>query len=567
MEFGVTADSRIIPSGQPTAMTWALNKVIDTKGNYYVITYVNDSTNGQNYPSRIDYTGNASITPTSLAPYNSIQFAYDYARGDVMSGYGKSGSYSHTARLRNVKTFVGTTLVNDYQLTYDVSAATARSRITSIIECDGAGVCLPGSNFTYQNDQLALNGSTYAIPAEETARQFFTQWADIDGDGRQDFCRLIAQGTRNSTTGLYPSYLLTCKITTTTGFGGEVSLWATTTNPAAVISLDDIDGDGKADACMDGTCYLSTGTSFGASIPMAGYSGTRRFNWTVDLNGDGRIDTCWLPTGPYILNQSGSGTADVYCSISQGTSFGPAVLVGSVPEIIVAGACDTSGVDVWYCPSSFAHWADITGDGVPSFCVRDVGAAIPGFQQPTPPISGAYHCRKWSPAGFGPDIATGVLDLGYEATQAWVDINGDGKADLCRIDAAKKARCTLSTGIGYGTTITSSQTFAVNLSAASTVPINAMWLDANADGLVDICDSAGCVFSMGDRFSTIKVGSGPTEFRLDINGDGIPDGCTFTNVIGVGISRTCTLASNGFPDLLTSTTNGLGANYQFCNLR
>ena len=74
MQFGNTTDSRILAQGKTTARDWALNKVSDTKGNYFTVTYVNDTTNGQAYPTRIDYTGNAAA---GLAAYNSVRFVYD----------------------------------------------------------------------------------------------------------------------------------------------------------------------------------------------------------------------------------------------------------------------------------------------------------------------------------------------------------------------------------------------------------------------------------------------------------------------------------------------------------
>jgi hypothetical protein len=74
VEFGNTTDSRILATGTSTARSWAANKISDTKGNYLTFTYTNDTTNGQAYPTRIDYTGNAGA---SIAPYNSVQFEYE----------------------------------------------------------------------------------------------------------------------------------------------------------------------------------------------------------------------------------------------------------------------------------------------------------------------------------------------------------------------------------------------------------------------------------------------------------------------------------------------------------
>src|ERR1700744_1077720 len=83
-ELGNTTDSRILAVGTATARIWAVDKVYDTKGNYFAVTYVNDTTNGQYYPSRIDYTGHG--TAPVLSPYNSVQFAYT-SRADTTPLY------------------------------------------------------------------------------------------------------------------------------------------------------------------------------------------------------------------------------------------------------------------------------------------------------------------------------------------------------------------------------------------------------------------------------------------------------------------------------------------------
>jgi len=66
MEFGHTADSQIRSQGQTSARVWTLDKMSDSKGNYFAVTYTNDSTNGQYYPIEIDYTG-AQILQQTIA--------------------------------------------------------------------------------------------------------------------------------------------------------------------------------------------------------------------------------------------------------------------------------------------------------------------------------------------------------------------------------------------------------------------------------------------------------------------------------------------------------------------
>src|SRR5262249_9343278 len=121
MEFGNTTDSRILAQGKTMARSWALNKVSDTKANYLTVTYVNDNANGQAYPSRIDYTGNAAA---GLATYNSVQFVYNTARPDITPAYHLGSLLQTRVLLTNIKTYAGATWVGDYRLAYQQGSAT-----------------------------------------------------------------------------------------------------------------------------------------------------------------------------------------------------------------------------------------------------------------------------------------------------------------------------------------------------------------------------------------------------------------------------------------------------------
>src|SRR5205807_1899544 len=110
-------------------------------------TYTNDTTNGQAYPIEIDYTGN---TAAGLAPYNKVQFVYA-TRPDITPAYHAGSLLKTTVRLTDIKTYAGATLVADYQLTYQQSAATQNSQITKITLCAGDGSCMPATNFTWTN--------------------------------------------------------------------------------------------------------------------------------------------------------------------------------------------------------------------------------------------------------------------------------------------------------------------------------------------------------------------------------------------------------------------------------
>jgi len=148
MEFGNTTDSRILVQNKPTAAAWALNKLSDTKTNYFKVSYTNDTTNGQFYPTRIDYTGN---TATSLSTNNSVQFIYA-TRPDIVP--------RTTVRMSNVKTYTNSALVSDYRLSYQQSGAAQRSRITSIALCEAGGACLPATTMTWTNERPVAGAYT-----------------------------------------------------------------------------------------------------------------------------------------------------------------------------------------------------------------------------------------------------------------------------------------------------------------------------------------------------------------------------------------------------------------------
>jgi hypothetical protein len=152
LQFGETTDSRAFAVGTTAVRVWAVNQVKDIKTNFYNVTYTNDAVNGQIYPIRIDYTGNAAA---SKPVYDSVQLTYDTtSRVDVVPTYEAGSLIKVTALLTHVKTFVGTSLVSDYQLGYRTGTTSVRTRLTSVTRCDSSGTtCLAPTTFGWQGRQ------------------------------------------------------------------------------------------------------------------------------------------------------------------------------------------------------------------------------------------------------------------------------------------------------------------------------------------------------------------------------------------------------------------------------
>lgn len=208
--------------------------------------------------------------------------------------------------------------------------------------------------------------------------------ADVDGDGRADLCVLVdaeidcALG-RDRSAGAFVRWGQLHDV------GGA---------DAPTLRLADVDGDGRADACVETTdgvaCMVSTRRAFGpprlwgqrASIARPGLE-------LADVDGDHRADLCIVT--PHGLE----------CALSDGSRF--------------------SSASCWSFEGDFegpspVRLADLNGDGRADACAAtEDGVACA--------LSNGRHLTRasiWSPA-HARDIRL-------------ADVSGDGRADLCIVD-------------------------------------------------------------------------------------------------------------------------------------
>jgi hypothetical protein len=495
MEFGNTSNSRILAQGKTSARVWAVNKVGDSKSNYYAVTYYVDAANGQYYPTRIDYTGNSAA---GVSPYNSVVFGYD-ARPDVIQQY-HAGSLVQTAiRMREVRTFAGATLISDYRLTYQQSGSANRSRITSITACDGGGACLPATNFNWTNVAASFGSyqswNTYYTTGAGWINQNTNprMLVDVNGDGLPD---IVGIG----------SGAVAVSLNTGTSFGAPQQ-WSTqfatgsgwTNQNTYPRMLVDVNGDGLPDIVGFGRdavfVALNTGTSFGSYQSWNTYY-TTGAGWIdqntnprmlVDVNGDGLPDIV------------GFGPGAVAVSLNTGTSFG-SQQIWSTQFTTGAGWIDQN--------VNPRMLVDVNGDGLPDLVGFGGGAVVVSLNTGTS-FSGY---QLWSTQFT---TGAGWVDQNVNP-RTLVDVNGDGLPDLV--------------GFGAGAVVVSYNT-------------------GNSFSGYQIWSTQ---FTTGAGWTDQKINP---RMLVDLNGIGFPSVVGFGNG-AVPVSPSA--ASGPLPDLLSSVVNGLG---------
>jgi hypothetical protein len=570
LQFGNTTDSRILAQGKTTARSWGVNKVSDTKGNYFTVTYVNDTVNGQAYPSRIDYTANDAA---SLAAYNSVRFVYDTSRADVLPIYHAGSLIKTTVRLANVQTYAGSALVADYRLAYQQSSASGRSQVASITLCDGAANCLPATAFTWQTGGLTptvvanVAGQDGTLVLRGGTISAAPYVGDFNGDGLPDIMWNYEPPSAPSSDG-------TRVLWTNTGGGGFSVNGNFANQNNSLIGyapiVGDFNRDGRSDVWWyqlagDGTAagptttWLSTaGSGFTIAAGTAAPTGSFQYvpAGVVDINGDYRSDLLWYQVSVANLTAWTTNPNGTVTTTSAGPTGGflgrPAGIGGS---------------------TSFSRSADFNGDGRADLLW-------------TSPTAGAL--ALWLGVGDGTFTQFSGADAsvaGYTAN--FVDINGDGKTDVFWDKADSSGR---STGLRIIWMSRGDGTFDVNANAGgqngTLTGYTANFGDLNGDGLIDILwvqtDTNG--LSTGARVAWIGKGDGTftvvsnyggqdgtlvgyMPILVDFNGDGktdvLWDSRTAADPLHTSGTRVFWLSDGVSPDVITTVTSGVGATVTF----
>jgi hypothetical protein len=247
----------------------------------------------------------------------------------------------------------------------------------------------------------------------------------------------------------------------------------------------------------------------------------------VDLNGDGKADYCDL----YNWN------ADLLrCVMSNGAGFETSPLVFNVGATERGGDGYNWGV----------HWADVNGDGVPDFCRKENQA--PQFScRLGPDFSRQYQL---SMAYVWPGFDFALLPHGRDLSM--VDIDADGRQDVCFLREGEQIVCHLARDEGF-TALPAIAYSAPQLKGHASRKGPRAYVDFNGDGYPDWCrllDDSSVRCSMGSAAGFTGELSLPVVLVpymeganfIDFNGDGKADLCRLGNVVG-GVNLICRLST------------------------
>lgn len=515
VEFGNTNDSRIEAQGKASVRIWAFNKASDRNGNYLTAIYSEDTPNGEAYLNRLDYTGNANANPV-LNPYASVRFIYA-TRPDTGEDKINGSIIKITKRLTNIKTYLGESLVKDYRVAYvnngvyssDTNGTSNGSLLTSVTECDGSGVCLnpttfswtPGTKLTSTFDAPVTGGPANIVAAGET-----------NNDGLADALRYNYDGVCNTSTTTLGKFYYTkstgssmpagTQLTTLYGLGGARQLLPATTIVCDVLwpkaFFGDVNLDGKDD-------YIATVPGYGTGTVTVRLSNGNGFDavqtWTDgvviavgDVNGDGRTDILYD-------TRTATTAGTLHIGLSTGTGLSNIVNTGISGGSFICAT--SSGCGGYFYIHPEVSMGDVDGDGLADLIVGSNYYLSTG--------SGFGTAKNWGGGGRVVAVA---------------DISGDGRADIVLDTTTSttigKLWVAFSTGEGFSGAF-----------------------DTGIPGRGYICVLRTSVSSCPNYLY-----APPFVALVDMNGDGRAD--LFT---GDGKYR---LVSVAWPDLVTTITDGLG---------
>lgn len=539
-------------------LRWYLTKVSDLDGNFMRITYTGDI--GQVYPDSIVYTYNSEA---DLAGNRIVKFDYR-PRTDKILEYEGFTALKTDSICTGIRTFIHDsqnpgklTQVKEYTFGYKQSTITGRSLLINVKECDGAGNCLPETDFSYTHGGKAILGPDVLSmhpPLDGPGNDGKDVWpGDFNGDGWSDIVY------RNSSRTTLYGYTAAIKTGTAgrTHQGinknlGDISYLPISDGTTQWLS--DVNGDGLMDYVYcaakqsgDGKYWvqvmLSEGNQFKSDTTWGEYTHKMANGetnaWMADMNGDGMSD--------FIYQEENS--QDYYVLYSKGDGFATETLWAKTEN------------------GASAQWfGDLDGDGKNDLLYRNDRSLYAIRSN----AAGTLNESPWGTRKNKPQ---------YEAVSAeWLeDLNGDGLLDYTYMNPNSSnpgGKPEIWSMLSIGDTFTPDLEVGAGPDEVQNSGSTQWLTDLNGDGFPDyLCykddltlwacmNNGRGTFLTATKCGTLMQGpsdaSGFSQWPVDLNGDGLSD----FQYLYRGVVCSAMWNDLQFPDLMEEITNGLNGTTQ-----
>lgn len=389
------------PVAKSGARAWALDKVLDRKGNYIKIEYEQDSLEGEHRPIAIRYGG------VGLPAHAAVQFGYG-SRADKWKRYVDETRDDLNKRLDTIRTYAGSNLdgvlgtsnlAREYRLGYDQSPTSGRSILTSVTPCAVTGGSLgcrkstkfdwgkPDSGKTpgftslgaWQGAPVLTTHNIYGGYGRVTNHADYFTFADFDNDGRADVLenRIAspvpadpdsAESKSNEGGNPIPPGTLRTQYRYFHSTGSRFDVYnyqLNTREPFAVLATGDFNGDGAPD--------LVAWTAGGAKICISPLKDPAKLTSVIEFT----CDASYAAQGenkagmiPYVVDLRGDGRSALYGRVQFGNKawlcnlnkcdwdYAPPTTV--LPSVSAAGSGQRVEVQAY---TAFTAMADFGGVG------------------------------------------------------------------------------------------------------------------------------------------------------------------------------------------------------------
>ena len=153
IEYGNTDDSKQKTTNNKI-VSWMVNKITDADGNFMTISYGQSTSNGEIWPTEINYTGN---TAAGLSTYAKVIFQYT-TDSNINTTYIGGKIIRPTKLLNKILVKYGNELVRQYDFNYTTDRST---RLNAVILKDASGEELTRTTIGWGNDATSNTIKTY----------------------------------------------------------------------------------------------------------------------------------------------------------------------------------------------------------------------------------------------------------------------------------------------------------------------------------------------------------------------------------------------------------------------